>query len=138
MRNLFIAAFIAGLLTLAPVFRVDGIAATSPTIKPLVVRIDASWCPACHATQDTFDRIKSEYAGKAQFVVLDVSDAQSAARSEARAKALGIQDFYNANKTSTSLVAVINPHSHAVLGAVYNDTNPEDYERLINPAVQRH
>lgn len=138
MKNLFLAAFFAGLTTIVPVLGTHGTASAAPTVKPLIVRIEASWCPACHATQATFDRVKSEYAGKVQFVVLDVSNAQSAQRSAAQAKRLGILDFFDSNKTSTSLVAAIDPRTHAVLGTVYNDTNLADYERLIGSAVRSH
>ncbi len=135
MRNLSIAAAFALLVGLAQVFTGHP-ASAAPATKPLVVRVEAGWCPACRATQTTFDKIQREYAGKVQFVVLDVTDAQTAHLSETRARRLGILDFYNQFRDATSTVAVIDPRSHAVLGSVYNDTNPGDYERLINTAIQ--
>lgn len=136
MRKLFIAALFAAVAAAAPLFGIHGVASAAQTVKPIVVRIEASWCPACRASQATFDRIRSQYAGKAQFVVLDVSDAKSAAESEALAKRLGIQNFFDNNKTATSLVATINPRTHAVVGTVYNDTNLSDYQRLIASALK--
>ena len=133
MRKILLAALAA--LSITTLLVDAGFASASTNPPPLVVRIEAAWCPACHATQATFDKIKSEYAGKVQFVELDVTDATTAGRSQVVATRLGILDFYNRNKTSTSMVALIDPRTHAVRGTLYNDTNQTDYEHLINSAV---
>ena len=54
--------------------------------KPVVVDIYASWCPACKNIAPTVSQLKQQYAGKVHFVVLDVSDRSSTAKSEAIAR----------------------------------------------------
>jgi thiol-disulfide isomerase/thioredoxin len=99
--------------------------------KPLVVRIHADWCPACKATAATFRGIEKHYAGKANFVTFDVTDAKTAAEATTNAQKLGLSKFYDADKTATSTVAIINPKTGAVSASLYNDNSPSDYAKAI-------
>jgi thiol-disulfide isomerase/thioredoxin len=83
--------------------------------KPVVVDIYASWCPACKNVAPTVAKLKTEYAGKANFVVFDVSNTSTTAKSTARAKELGLDKFLAKNLTQTGLVAVIDPATAKVL-----------------------
>ncbi len=83
--------------------------------KPVVVDIYASWCPACKNVAPTVAKLKTEYAGKANFVVFDVSNTATTAKSTARAKELGLDKFLAKNLTQTGLVAVIDPATAKVL-----------------------
>lgn len=104
--------------------------------KPVVVRIHADWCPACKATQATIDELKRSYAGKINFVQFDVTNAKTAAASQAEAQKLGLEKFYNAAKAATSAVAVIDPKDGKIGATFYNDSSIGDYERAIDAALK--
>jgi thiol-disulfide isomerase/thioredoxin len=79
--------------------------------KPVVVDIYASWCPSCHTIEPTLRSLRQQQAGKVSFVTFDVSDAVQLRKSRERAAGLGLGAFLEANRSQTSLVAVINPAS---------------------------
>lgn len=104
--------------------------------KPLVVRVHADWCPACKATQATIDDLKQFYAGKINFVQFDETNGKTAAASQAEAQKLGLEKFYDAAKTATSTVAVIEPKDGKVYAIFYNDSTLGDYKMAINDALK--
>jgi thiol-disulfide isomerase/thioredoxin len=114
-------------------------AALSPSLqgKPVVARIHADWCPACKATQSTIDAVKAKYGDKIAFVQFDVTDGRTSAAAAADAKRLGLDGFFEANKTKTSTVAVLNPKTGAVIATFYADTNAADYENAIQRAASQ-
>jgi len=79
--------------------------------KPVVADIYASWCPACRTIAPTLRSLEKSQAGKATFVTFDVSDAARLKASRERARALGLGAFLEANRSQTSLVAVLDPRS---------------------------
>jgi thiol-disulfide isomerase/thioredoxin len=104
--------------------------------KPVVVRIHADWCPACKATQSTIDDLKQAYAGKINFVQFDLTNAKTAAASQAEAQKLGLGKFYDASKAATSTVAVIDPRNGKVYATLYNDGSLEDYKLAVDDALK--
>lgn len=104
--------------------------------KPLVVRIHASWCPACTATQPTIDKLMAAYTNRINFVQFVVTNAKSAAASQALAQKLGLERFYEATKAATSTVAVIDPQSGRIYATLYNDSNLTDYEGAVNRVLK--
>jgi thiol-disulfide isomerase/thioredoxin len=104
--------------------------------KPVVVRIHADWCPACKATQSTINELKRSYAGKIHFVQFNVTNAKTAAASQAEAQKLGLEKFYDAAKAATSTVAVIDPKDGKVNATFYNDSKIGDYQRAIDAALK--
>lgn len=100
--------------------------------KPLLVRIHADWCPACTATQPTIDELRSAYAGKINFVQFVVTNAKTAAAAQALATRLGLESFYQATKSATSTVAVIDPQNRKIYATLYNDGNLQDYRAAID------
>jgi thiol-disulfide isomerase/thioredoxin len=109
-------------------------AALSPSLqgKPVVARIHADWCPACKATQPTIDAIKAHYGNTISFVEFDVTDGKTSAAAAADAQRLGLGAFFEAKKTATSTVAVVNPKTGAIVATFYADSNAADYERAID------
>jgi thiol-disulfide isomerase/thioredoxin len=113
--------------------------ALSPSLqgKPVVARIHADWCPACRSTQSTMDAIKAKYGNKIAFVQFDVTDGKTSTAAAASAKRLGLGGFFDANKTATSTVAVVNPKTGAIVATFYADSKVADYERAIDQAASQ-
>jgi thiol-disulfide isomerase/thioredoxin len=103
--------------------------------KPVVVDIYASWCPACQNIAPTLSQLKQEYAGKAHFVVFDVSDKSKASEAESRARQLGLSQFFAQNKSKTGMVAIVDPKTGDILAEHYNNTNKSAYTSVLNSAI---
>ena len=104
--------------------------------KPVVVDIYASWCPACQNIAPTISELKEEYEGKVNFVVLDVSDRASTARSEAIARELGLSDFFAANKNQTGSLTIIDPSTGNILSQQRNNSNKAAYTKVLDAAIR--
>jgi len=104
--------------------------------KPVLVDIYASWCPACKNIAPTLSQLGQQYAGKVEFVVLDVSDKATTAQAEAKAKELGLSDFLAANKAQTGTVTIVNPATGQVLAQHRNNANLADYTTVLDTALK--
>lgn len=103
--------------------------------KPVVVDIYASWCAKCQNIAPTLSRLKQQYQGKAHFVVFDVTDRATTQTAEMKAKELGLSQFLAANKSQTSLVAIIDPSNGRVLRQFRNNPNQGDYTAVLDNAI---
>lgn len=103
--------------------------------KPVVIDIYASWCPACQNIAPTVSQLKQQYAGKVHFVVLDVSDRASTAKSEAIAKELGLSQFLANNKTQTGSLTIVNPSTGKILAQHRNNANKSAYTKVLDSAL---
>ncbi|MEA5442149.1 thioredoxin family protein [Cyanobium gracile] len=101
--------------------------------KPVVVDIYASWCSKCQTIAPTLRSLQQQKAGKATFLKFDVSDAAQLKKSRERARALGLGPFLEANRSQTSLVAVINPATGAAVQTFRASTD----ERAYSAAIKR-
>jgi thiol-disulfide isomerase/thioredoxin len=105
--------------------------------KPVVVDIYASWCPACTNIAPTLAQLKREYAGKAHFVVLDVSDPSKVNQSKTKAKQLGLSSFFEKNKAQTGFIAIIDPATGKILAQHRNNANKSAYTTVLNAAIAK-
>lgn len=112
----------------------QGALAPSLQGKPVVVDIYASWCPACRTIEPTLRSLKKQKAGKVSFVTFDVSDADQLKKSRERAKSLGLGAFLEANRSQTSLVAVIDPATGTTVQTFRANTNESAYIAAIKKA----
>ena len=81
---------------------------TSATVSrdlPLVVVVRADWCPTCRRIEPTVTALQREYAGRASFLVLDVTDDAASARSTSAAAQAGVGEFFR-NNNATGIVGV--------------------------------
>jgi hypothetical protein len=108
-----------------------GTLAASLQGKPVVVRIHADWCPACYASATALQSALGQFKGKVNYVEFDVTSAKTAARAAQNAANLGLGKFFDATRTATSTVAVIDPKSGVVVAEFYADTNATDYVDAI-------
>jgi thiol-disulfide isomerase/thioredoxin len=105
--------------------------------KPVVVDIYASWCAACKNIAPTLSQLKKEYAGKANFVVLDVSDRGKASQASARARQLGLGQYFDRNKSQTGMIAIIDPATGNILAQHRNNADKTAYTSVLNAALKR-
>ncbi|WP_411871183.1 thioredoxin domain-containing protein [Vulcanococcus limneticus] len=100
--------------------------------KPVVVDIYASWCSACRTIEPTLRSLRQAKAGKATFVTFDVSDAATLKAAQEKARALGLGPFFEANRSQTSLVAVLDPASGTPVQTFRASTDAGAYAAAIS------
>jgi thiol-disulfide isomerase/thioredoxin len=105
--------------------------------KPVVVDVYASWCPACKNIAPTVAQLKQKYAGKVEFVVLDVSDKSSTTKVEAKAKELGLSEFFAANKTQTGSLTIVDPATGNILTQQRNNPDITAYAKVLDAAITK-
>jgi thiol-disulfide isomerase/thioredoxin len=103
--------------------------------KPVLVDIFASWCPACKNIAPTLAQLEKDYAGKVNFVVLDVSDKSTTAEAEAKAQQLRLSEFLAANKSQTGMLTIIDPATGNILAQYRNNANLRDYTTVLDAAL---
>jgi thiol-disulfide isomerase/thioredoxin len=103
--------------------------------KPVVVDIYASWCPGCKNIAPTLSQLKQQYGEKMHFVVFDVSDSKNTQASMKMAAKLGLADFFNANKSKTSTVAIIDPATGKVVKQFQNNPDLAEYTTVIDRSI---
>jgi thiol-disulfide isomerase/thioredoxin len=105
--------------------------------KPVVVDVYASWCAGCKNIAPTLSQLKQEYAGKVNFVILDVTDKGKLTTTEAKSKKLGLGKFLAANKSKTSTVAIVDPATGNILALYKNNPTKSDYTKVLNTALAK-
>jgi thiol-disulfide isomerase/thioredoxin len=103
--------------------------------KPVVVDVYATWCAACKNIAPTVAQLKQKYAGKVEFVVLDVSDKSSNTKVEAKAKELGLSEFFAANKTQTGSLTIVDPATGKILSQHRNNPDLATYVSVLDAAI---
>jgi thiol-disulfide isomerase/thioredoxin len=104
--------------------------------KPVVVEIYASWCPACKNVAPTVSQLRRDYIGKANFLILDVSDKGSTSRARNTAQQAGLGQFFSQNITQTGLVAIIDPANGNILAQYRNNADKSDYTSVLDAAIR--
>lgn len=105
--------------------------------KPVLVDVYASWCPGCKNIASTLSTLQEEYKGKIHVVVLDVTDKSTTEKSADLAKKLGLSSFFEANKSKTSTVAIIDPKTGQIVRQFQNNPEKADYVTGIAEAETR-
>lgn len=103
--------------------------------KPVLVDIYATWCSGCRKIKPALDTLKQQYADSVNFVVLDVTDKGTIQASETKAKQLGLESFFAANKSKTATVGIINPNSGEVVKLFQKNPNKDDYAAVIDSTI---
>jgi thiol-disulfide isomerase/thioredoxin len=105
--------------------------------KPVVVDIYASWCRNCKNIEPTLSQLKLLYSKKMHLVVFDVSDRQKTQASTEMAAKLGLTDFFNANKSQTSTVAIIDPASGRIIKEFQHNPNLTEYTAILDRSISQ-
>ena len=80
-------------------------------------------------------QLRQQYGTKASFVVFNVTDAKTTKASMKMAKELGLASFFNANKSKTSTVAIIDPATGKIMKQFQNDAEITDYSSVLDLAI---
>lgn len=109
-------------------------AVTFAQAKPTVAIIKADWCSACQKVDPIMMGLMKEYDGKINFVMLDVTNDDTTAQAAAKAKSLGLTAFFEANKKTTSTVAVFTGKKQIYKTAM--NYNKSDYVAAFDKALK--
>ncbi len=105
--------------------------------KAIVAKIHADWCPACRNIAPAWAALEKRYGNHVQFLTLDISTPKTTKAAFKTAQRFGIQDWFQNNKTSTSLVAVFEPKNRAVVKTFANEPDVKAYEKALAPLLKK-
>lgn len=105
--------------------------------KPVLIDIYASWCPSCKNIAPTLSQLEQQYAGKVEFVVLDVTDKATTDKAIAKAKELGLSQFLETNKAQTGSLTIVDPATGQILAQHRNNANLADYTTVLDTALKQ-
>lgn len=103
---------------------------------PTVAIIRADWCSACQKLEPAMMELMNQYKGRINFVMLDVTDDQKAAKAASQARKLGIGKFFEANKKHTSTVVVLSP-AHKILYQTMQNFDRDAYVKAFDEAIAK-
>ena len=103
--------------------------------KPVVAEIYASWCPGCKNIAPTLSQLEQKYGNQMNLVVFDVSNGKTTQSAMKKAAKLGLTNFFNANKSKTSTVAIIDPANGKVVKQFQNNPELADYTTALDLSI---
>lgn len=96
----------------------------------------SAWCSSCAVLEPRLRRIVPEFTGRAvEFAKFDFSLGQPKSL-ETKAKALGVDHVYDANKGATGFMALIDRRSQTVISVVTLRQSDADIRRSIERAIE--
>ncbi|HLZ00014.1 MAG TPA: thioredoxin domain-containing protein [Candidatus Angelobacter sp.] len=104
--------------------------------KPLVAVIYADWCPLCQKLKPTLVLINDRYQGKIRFVLFDVTSEETMEKSRQQARSLGVEQFFDKNKETTSLVIIQDPSGREVFRA-FHDYDFQHYAAVLDQQIRQ-
>lgn len=103
--------------------------------KPTIVKIYADWCSACQRLRPVTTSLQQQFSGQANFVIFDVTNRATTQAAQAKARELGLNDFFTTYRGQTSTVAIINPSNGQILRQFRYNFNQQDYVNGIESAI---
>ncbi len=128
------AGILLSFIALIGMISLPALAKTLKAKHPTVAIIRADWCKACQKLEPTMMELMNQYKDRIDFVMLDVTDDQKAAKSAATARKLGLGKFFQANVKKTSTVVVLNP-SHKILFHTAENFDRDVYVKAFDEAI---
>ena len=75
-------------------------------MRPIVAVIRADWCPYCKKLEPIMMDLMKDYGEKLNFVVFDITNDETIAKSMELAKEKGLEEFFKENKDKSAFVAI--------------------------------
>jgi thiol-disulfide isomerase/thioredoxin len=110
------------------------VSAAEDAARPFVVKIHADWCGTCQALEPTLENVQKSVGSRARFVVLDVTDKDAVAVSTAEADRLGMRGFFDAYKSKTGTVGVLDGATREPVRVMKGELDAAAYEAAIQRA----
>jgi len=99
--------------------------------RPFVVKIHADWYGICTALVPTWHALDSQLGDGARLVLLDVTDRQTLEASQAEARRLGIEDFFDRYKARTGTIGVLRGDNREKVVVLKGVRDPARYETAV-------
>lgn len=97
----------------------------------------SAWCSSCAVLEPKLRKVTPSFDGRAvEFVKFDFSMGQPEALTE-KAKALGVEHIYLANKGATGFMALIDRRTESVVGTITLRRTEAEIRADIEAAIQR-
>jgi len=113
------------------------ISAADDASKPFVVKIHADWCGTCSRLEATLEALRERTGDDVRIVVLDVTDRESLARATAEADRLRIRAFFDAYKSKTGTVGILDGVTRKPVSVLMGETDVAKYEAALAAAEGR-
>ena len=130
LRTLALASILAGGLVAAAASAGE-VSADADASKPFIVKIHADWCGTCTRLNGTWEALEKSVGSEARLVVLDVTDKEALARSRAEADRLGLRSFFDAYKSQTGTVAVLDGATREPVSVMKGELDAGRYEAAV-------
>ncbi len=127
----FSACLLLACLVSLPAGAEEAAPETPASTGPLVVKIHADWCGTCVKLTSVWEELQAGYGDSARFVVLDVTDRGAATASAIEAERLGIREFFDANKSRTGTIGILDPATGKAVEIFKGETDAEVYENPL-------
>jgi thiol-disulfide isomerase/thioredoxin len=105
--------------------------------KPYVVKLHAQWCPFCMLTKDEWSRIEEAYAARVNLLVLDFTNQANTDASQAEARRLGLEKFFDEYAGATGIVVVLDGRTKEVTAEIGGSRDFSEYRTAIDAALSR-
>ena len=79
-------------------------------------------------------KLMEEYGEKLNFVILDITNAETTTKARAISKSAGLSEFFEKNKTKASMVAIFKDKKQ--IFSVVHNTKTEDFIKAFESAVK--
>ena len=103
---------------------------------PYVVRIHADWCSSCRATENTWNRVRTELASKATVLNLDVTDRVAYNESVSEVERLGLEEFFQQYRRQTGVVVVLDCRTREPVRTLTGERDFEKYLQAVEEATR--
>jgi hypothetical protein len=96
-----------------------------------LVKIHADWCRTCMRLQPLWARLGEECGDSAKLVLFDVTDRETVAHSAGEAAGLGLGKFFDAHKSKTGTIAVIDATTLEPVAVFEGETDFAKYQAVL-------
>ena len=105
--------------------------------KPIVVKLHAQWCPYCMLTKDVWSQIEDAYADRVNLLVLDFTNQANTDASQAEARRLGLDAFFDEYAGATGIVVILDGRTKEVTAEIGGSRDFAEYRAAIDEALNR-
>ena len=107
-------------------------AKASDDSNPLFVTITMKECYTCQKLKPVIEELKDEYTDRVTFITLDVSSKASLIESKETATNLGIEEFFEKNRTALPAVGIVCPGGSKVENIFLGEADKEVYTEALD------